>query len=61
MEASAIEKGFSVYETGLTLNADICTDKVLADFITRRNKKSLKDLKGKIVFRDDYDYKSMRR
>ena len=35
-------------------------DKVLTDFIAGRNKKSLKDLKGKINFRDDYDYKLMR-
>ena len=60
MVTTAIEKEVSVYETGFMLNADICTDKVLADFITRRNKRSLKDLKGKIAFRDDYDYKSMR-
>ena len=38
----------------------ILPDKVLTDFIAGRNKKSLKDLKGKISFRDDYDYKSMR-
>ena len=38
----------------------IFSDKVLTDFITDRNKKSLKDLKGKISFRDDYDYKLMR-
>ena len=25
-----------------------------------KNKKSIKDLRGKIKFRDDYDYKSMR-
>jgi hypothetical protein len=35
-------------------------DKILEDFISGRNKKSLKDLKGKIDFRKDYDYKSMR-
>jgi hypothetical protein len=35
-------------------------DNVLLDFISGRNKKSLKDLKGKISFREDYDYKSMR-
>jgi len=34
-------------------NADILSDKVLKDFMTSRNKKSLKDLKGKIAFRDD--------
>ena len=38
----------------------ILPDKVLMDFISGRNKKTLKDLKGKINFRDDYDYKSMR-
>jgi len=38
----------------------ILSDKVLTDFIAGRNKKSLKDLKGKISFRDDYDYKLMR-
>ena len=36
------------------------SDKFLTDFIAGRNKKSLKDLKGKISFRDDYDYKLMR-
>jgi len=38
----------------------ILPDKILIDFIAGRNKKSLKDLKGKINFRDDYDYKLMR-
>ena len=40
--------------------AVILSDKVLTDFIAGRNKKSLKDLKGKISFRDDYDYRLMR-
>jgi len=40
--------------------AVIFSDKILTDFIAGRNKKSLKDLKGKISFRDDYDYKLMR-
>ena len=40
--------------------AVILPDAILADFIAGRNKKSLKDLKGKISFRDDYDYKLMR-
>ena len=39
---------------------NMLSDKILADFIADRSKKSLKDLRGKIVFRDDYDYKSMR-
>jgi len=33
---------------------------VLNNFIIDRNSKTLKDLKGKISFRDDYDYKAMR-
>ncbi|MCL2040413.1 MAG: hypothetical protein FWG84_00035 [Bacteroidales bacterium] len=36
------------------------SDRILTDFIVYRNKKSLKDLKGKISFSDDYDYKLMR-
>jgi len=44
----------------ISLSAHILSDKILSDFIIRRNQKSLKDLKGKISFRDDYDYKSMR-
>ena len=40
--------------------ATLLSDKVLEDFISGRKEKSLKDLKGKISFREDYDYKSMR-
>ena len=42
------------------LESVVLSDKILLDFIANRNQKSLKDLKGKICFRDDYDYKSMR-
>ena len=42
------------------LKSTILSDKFLNDLIVGRNKKSLKDLRGKIYFRDDYDYKSMR-
>jgi len=38
----------------------ILPDEILKNFIIYRNNKSLKDLKGKISFRDDYDYKLMR-
>ena len=40
--------------------AIVLSDKVLSDFIADKNKKSLKDLKGKIRFRKEYDYKLMR-
>ncbi len=32
----------------------------LKEYILNRKRKNLKELKGKISFRDDYDYKSMR-
>ncbi len=32
----------------------------LKEFVKNRKIKNLKDLKGKIVFADDYDYKRMR-
>ena len=57
---ATIENEISSCKTGFALNADVLSDKLLMDFIVRRNKKALKDLKGKIAFRDDYDYKSMR-
>jgi len=60
MIASTIEKGISIFETGYSVQSDILSDSILSDFITRRNKKSLRDLRGKITFRDDYDYKTMR-
>jgi len=45
----------------LTYNkAVVLSDKVLSDFITDKNKKTLKDLKGIIRFRKDYDYKLIR-
>ena len=36
------------------------TMSIIEDFIANRNKKSLKDLKGKISFSENYDYKLMR-
>jgi len=47
-------------KTATRRKAGILSDKILKDFIAGRNKKSLKDLKGKISFKDDYDYKLMR-
>ncbi|SHH48184.1 antitoxin of type II TA system, VapB [Thermosipho atlanticus DSM 15807] len=33
----------------------------LKEFVQTRKRKNLKDLKGKIEFADDYDYKKMRK
>ena len=32
----------------------------LKEFVRKRKMKNIKDLKGKILFSDDYDYKKMR-
>jgi Arc/MetJ family transcription regulator len=32
----------------------------LREYVNNRQTKNIKDLKGKITFSDDYDYKSMR-
>jgi hypothetical protein len=47
-------------ETTVKTTRKIKYDRVLNDFIMNRNRKTLKDLKGKISFSEDYDYKSMR-
>lgn len=39
-------------------NADI--EQALIDFTTERKGKSIKDLRGKISFREGYDYKTLR-
>ena len=41
-------------------NIELISDKILADFILNRNNKSLRELKGKISFVEDYNYKLMR-
>ena len=60
MDLLALNDTKGVSSSIYALNANILSDKVLTDYMIHRNKKSLKDLKGKISFRDDYDYKSMR-
>ncbi len=40
---------------------DDSINRVLSDFVLKRKEKNLKDLKGKISFREDYDYKSLRK
>ena len=33
----------------------------LKEFVNNRKRKNIRDLRGKIEFRDDYDYKDMRK
>jgi len=55
--AEVLEK---VRKTPTRKQTNVLSDKILTDFMANRGGKSLKDLKGKIAFREDYDYKSMR-
>jgi Arc/MetJ family transcription regulator len=52
-------------EEAFRYSRNISTEKelieiALREYVIRRKPKSLKELKGKIQFRDDYDYKLMR-
>jgi Arc/MetJ family transcription regulator len=35
-------------------------ESALKEYVMNRKRKSLKDIRGKILFREDYDHKSMR-
>lgn len=50
-----INPGYKDMKSGST-----SIDRVLIDFASARKEKSIKDLKGKISFREGYDYKSLR-
>ncbi len=46
--------------SGLTTKKDV-VDKALIEFVERRTRKDLAEIRGKIQFADDYDYKAMRK
>ena len=46
--------------SGLTTKKDV-VDKALIEFVERRTRKDLAEIRGKIKFADDYDYKAMRK
>ena len=52
-----VEQAFSVSKA--KTKKDLI-DEALRELIANRSRKNLLDLKGKISFREDYDYKSMR-
>ncbi|MDR1022512.1 MAG: hypothetical protein LBL94_04470 [Prevotellaceae bacterium] len=47
------------YSDNVTSEKDVI-EIALSEYILRRKKKTTKELKGKIHFCDDYDYKAMR-
>ena len=42
-------------------NKKTVIETALLEFVQKREQKNLKDLRGKIKFEDDYDYKTMRK
>ncbi|QQO10388.1 type II toxin-antitoxin system VapB family antitoxin [Breznakiella homolactica] len=53
-----VEEAFK-YSTNITTKKEL-VETALQEYVNNRKRKNLKDLRGKIQFRDDYDYKSMR-
>jgi Arc/MetJ family transcription regulator len=45
--------------SGLTTKKDV-VDRALREFVQRHTQKDLAELRGKIQFADDYDYKALR-
>jgi Arc/MetJ family transcription regulator len=54
-----IDEAFKYSQTISTKRELIET--ALREYVNNRKRKNIKELKGKIKFRDDYDYKSMRK
>lgn len=47
------------YSAGISTKKELVED-ALREYVENRKRKNLKDLQGKIKFREDYDYKGMR-
>ena len=47
------------YADGVSTKRELVED-ALREYVENRKRKNLKDLRGKIKFREDYDYKGMR-
>ncbi|MDD4238633.1 MAG: type II toxin-antitoxin system VapB family antitoxin [Desulfotomaculaceae bacterium] len=45
--------------SGLKTKREV-VEKAIIEFVANRTRKDLKELRGKIEFADDYDYRSMR-
>lgn len=54
---SLVEEAFKYAH--VTTKKDL-VELALQEFVNNHKRKDLRELKGKIVFRDDYDYKSQR-
>lgn len=57
IDDNLMEKAMQV--SGLKTKKEI-VEQAISEFVERRTRKNLMDLKGKISFVDNYDYKSLR-
>ncbi len=53
-----VEEAFK-YSGTITTKREL-VEAALEEYVTNRKRKNLKEIRGKISFRDDYNYKSMR-
>jgi Arc/MetJ family transcription regulator len=53
-----VEEAFK-YSTNIESKREL-VEIALKEYVENRKRRNLKDLKGKVKFADDYDYKSMR-
>ncbi|HCC36198.1 MAG TPA: DUF2191 domain-containing protein [Treponema sp.] len=58
LDDNLVAEAFKYSET-ITTKKDLVHE-ALREYVNNRKRKNLKELKGKIQFRSDYDYKSMR-
>jgi len=49
-----------IYSQAITTKRELI-EIALREYVNNRKRKNISDLKGKIKFRDNYDYKSMRK
>ena len=49
-----------VYSPAITTKRELI-ETALTEYVNNRKRKNIRELKGKIRFRDNYDYKSMRK
>ena len=58
LDDQLVDEAFK-YAENISTNKDLI-EIALKEFVKNRKMKNIKDLKGKILFADNYDYKKMR-
>ena len=58
LDDELVEEAFK-YSENITTKKEL-VETALKEYVMNRKRKNLKDLRGKVSFREDYDYKSMR-